>query len=72
MFKTKVTPNDSLIHIFDYINNSTDIVTWKDLIQMSIDYECYRELYLNHIIINRLVEEHNNETRTFKSNISAL
>lgn len=61
MFKKKVEPNDSLIHIFDYINNNPDRITWKELIQMSIDYDCYRELYLNHIIINHLVGEHNEE-----------
>lgn len=59
MFKKRVEPNDSLIHIFDYINNNPDILTWKELIQMSIDYDCYRELYLNHVIINHLLEEHN-------------
>ena len=59
MFKKKIEPNDSLQHIFDYINNCNVILTWKELIEMSIDYECYKELYLNHVIIRYLLEEHN-------------
>lgn len=57
--KIKSTPNENLIHIIDYINNDPHIITWKELIQMAFDYECYKELYSNHFVIKELVNEHN-------------
>lgn len=68
MFKRKIEPNENLVHIFDYINNNPDQITWTELIQMAIDYECYKELFLNHVIINYLLVEHNERNRKKKEN----
>lgn len=59
--KIKSTPNENLIHIVDYINNNPDYITWKELIQMALDYDCYKELYSNHFVLKELVIEHNFE-----------
>lgn len=66
MFKKKVSVNDNLISIFDYINNSK-ILSFKELLQFILDYDLYKEYYLNQHIVHRLLDEHNNN---FKEDIS--
>ena len=55
----KIKVNDNLTSIFNYINSKNDVVSWEDLIQWCIDYDCYKELYSNHFIIKHLLDEHN-------------
>lgn len=55
----KIKVNDNLNSIFNYINSKNDFVTWEELIQWCIDYDCYKELYTNHFLIAHLILEHN-------------
>lgn len=57
--KIKVTEN--LTSIFNYIREFEGIVTYQDLVQFCLDYKMYPELYLNHMIIDHLIQEHNQD-----------
>lgn len=66
MSKFKIQINDNWNMIFNYINSSTEKIIWKDLVQFCIDYDCYKEFYLNINIWKILVEEKNNNLPVIK------
>ena len=55
----KIKVNDNLNSIYNFINSKNDKISWYELIQWCIDYDCYKELYSNHFLINHVLEEHN-------------
>lgn len=57
--KLKVEVNDNFNMILNYINSSLEIITYKELIQYCIDYDLYKELYVNIKIFEKLIEEKN-------------
>lgn len=57
--KLKIEVNDNLTSIFNFIQDSREIITFHDLVQFCIDFECYKELYLNQDIIYKLLVERN-------------
>lgn len=57
----KIRVNENLTSLFNYIREYDGIVTWFDLIQYSLDYKLYQELYVNNMIIDRLINEHNSD-----------
>ena len=63
MRKIKIKVNEELTSIFNFVNSNMNMVTWSELIQYCIDYGLYKELYLHHFIIERLVDEHNEEIK---------
>lgn len=63
MSKVKIKVNEELTSIFNYVNSEMGVVLWSELIQYCIDYGLYKELYLNHFIIERLVTEHNEKVK---------
>lgn len=54
---TKIKVNDNLTNIFNYIQSAIEIFSFQELIQYVIDYDLYREFYLNQQIIFRLYDE---------------
>ena len=61
MKKLRVEVNDNLRSIFNYINSAIDDISFNDILQFAIDYDCYKEFYLNLDIIFKLYEEHKNK-----------
>lgn len=59
----KIKVNDNLTNIFNFIQSSKEELSFMDLIQYCIDYDLYKEFYLNQQIIFRLLDEKN---QTFK------
>lgn len=59
MKKIKVEINDNWNMINNYIQSSLVEVKWKDLIQYCLDYELYKEFYINLNVWKLLVEEKN-------------
>lgn len=57
--KLRIEVNDNLTSIFNYINDSQELISFHDLVQFCIDFECYKELYLNQDIIYKLLNEKN-------------
>lgn len=57
MSKVRVEVNDNLANIFNFINSAVEPVTYMELIQFCIDYDLYKEFYINHAIIVRLFDE---------------
>lgn len=57
--KLKVEVNDNFNMILNYINSSLEIINYKELIQYCIDYDLYKELYVNIKIFEKLIEEKN-------------
>ena len=55
----KIEVNENLFCIINFINDSENKVTWKELVQYAIDYKCYKELYIHQSIIAKILEEHN-------------
>lgn len=60
----KVKVNENLTSIINYINDSETTVSWSELVQYSIDYRMYQELYINQAIIQKLMDEHNSAIRS--------
>lgn len=57
----KIKVNENLTNIINFIHSRTVPVTWFDLVQYCIDYDLYKELYLNHFLISKLLDEKNIE-----------
>lgn len=57
----KIKVNENLTSLFNYIREYDGIVTWRDIVQYSLDYRLYQELYVNNMIIDRLINEHNSD-----------
>ena len=53
----KILVNDNLTNIFNYINSAKEPISYMELIQYVIDYDLYKEFYLNHEIIKYLYED---------------
>lgn len=59
MKKKKIIVNEDLQSIFNYVSTNDNVVTWQELVMFVTDYHIYEQLYLNHMIIEKLVNEHN-------------
>lgn len=59
----KIKVNDNLTNIFNYIQANPEFIEFHDLVQYVIDYDLYREFYLNQQIIFRLLDEHNRKMK---------
>lgn len=57
--KLKIEVNDNFNMILNYINSANDLITYKELVQYCIDYELYKELFINLKIFQILIEERN-------------
>lgn len=57
--KLKVEINDNFNMIKNYILSSLVPVTFKDLLEYCIDYDLYKELYVNLAVFRLLLEEKN-------------
>lgn len=51
--------NDNFTNILNYIESSDQVLSYYDLIQYCIDYDQYKELYLNYHVFKDLMLEHN-------------
>lgn len=51
--------NDNFTNIFNYIQSSKEKVTYADLLQYVIDYDQYKEYYLNYHIFKDILLEKN-------------
>lgn len=60
----KVKVNENLTSIINYINDTEKTVSWFEIVQYSIDYRMYQELYINQAIIQKLMDEHNSAIRS--------
>lgn len=56
MKKNKI---ENITAIMTYIQEQDSIVSWAEIIQYCIDFDLFKELYLNHFLINHLIVEHN-------------
>lgn len=59
MPKYKIGVTEGLTNLLTYITTNKKVVMYKDLVQYSIDYDCFIDLYMNLNLIDRLVIEHN-------------
>ena len=48
--KYKLGYTEGLNNLVTYITTSMNYVTYKDLLQYSVDYECFIDLYMNQVI----------------------
>ena len=55
----KIEVNENVFCILNFINDSENEVSWKELVQYAIDYKCYKELYIHQSIIEKILKEHN-------------
>ena len=53
----KIKVNDNLTNIFNFIESRTEPVKYHELVQFVIDYDLYKEFYMNNVIINKLFDE---------------
>ena len=67
--KLKVEINDNFNMILNYINSSLVEITYKELVQYCVDYDLYRELYVNFHIFEKLVQEKNKSLETSVQNV---
>ena len=61
MARLKIEYNDNLNCLCEFIKSSQEIVKFKDLLQFAIDYDSYKELYLNINMLEILRKEQNEE-----------
>lgn len=59
--KIKVTEN--LTSLINHINECENLSSWFELVQFSIDYGMYEDLYKNHFILQHLMDEHDTQIR---------
>lgn len=57
--KMKVEVNDNFNMIHNYIISAVDPIKFSDLLQYCIDYDLYKELYVNLPVFRVLIEEKN-------------
>ena len=68
----KNTINDNFTNILNYINSSEHEVSYYDLLQYCIDYDQYKEYYLNYPVFKDILIEHNLKVSKVSSVDSAL
>lgn len=59
MARLKIQINDNFNSIYNYIISSQKIVTYKEILQFCMDYQCYQEFYINLQVWKLLIEEQN-------------
>lgn len=59
--KVKIEINDNLHTLLNYIGSALEPISFNDLVQFSIDFECYKEFYINLEILDKLRIEKNAE-----------
>lgn len=59
MKKYKLGYTEGLNNLVTYINTSKQYVTYKDLLQYSVDFECFIDFYMNLNLLDRLIIEKN-------------
>lgn len=64
--------NDNFTNILNFINSSEHEVSYVDLLQYCIDYDQYKEYYLNYPVFKDILLEHNEKVRNASSVDSAL
>lgn len=57
--KYKLGYSEGLDSLITYIKTSEKYITWVELIQFSVDYDIYVDLYMNLNIIDRVMYEKN-------------
>lgn len=57
--KYKIGYSEGLNNLVTYINTSMNYVTYKDLLQFSVDYDCFIDFYMNLNLLDRLIIEKN-------------
>lgn len=57
--KYKIGYTEGLNNIVTYITTSMTFVTYKDLLQYCVDYDCFIDLYMNLNLVDRLMIERN-------------
>lgn len=55
----KIEVNDNFNMIHNYIISAVDPIKFSDLLQYCIDYDLYKELYVNLPVFRVLIEEKN-------------
>lgn len=55
----KLSEKDSVIKIFDYINDSTCVITLSEIVKFSLDNNIWSTFRRNYTIINNYIKEHN-------------
>lgn len=59
--KIKIEVNDNLKTLLNYVESALEPISFYDLVQFSIDFECYKEFYINMEILDKLRLEKNIE-----------
>lgn len=59
MKKYKLGYTEGLNNLVTYINTSKQYVTYKELLQYSVDFECFIDFYMNLNLLDRLIIEKN-------------
>lgn len=59
--KVKIEINDNLKTLLNYVESALEPISFYDLVQFSIDFECYKEFYINMEILDKLRIEKNIE-----------
>lgn len=57
----KIKFNQKLLSIFNYIDTCENPVSFTELVDWSVDMDCYKELFVNMHIIEKLRQEHNTD-----------
>lgn len=70
--KIKNKQNDGFYTIINFIESSSDYISYFDLLQHSLDYDCYKEYYINYHIFKDLVIEHNKYIDLKKSDLKDI
>ena len=68
----KIGYTEDLNTLVNYISTSPKYIFWKDILQFSVDYDLYIDLYMNLNLIKYLIDERNaqivSEARKRKEN----
>lgn len=62
----KIKFNQKLLSIFNYIDTCEYPVSFSELVDWSVDMDCYKELFVNMHIIEKLRLEHNTNIEQIK------
>lgn len=57
----KIKINDNFTNILNFIRSSDHYLTYYEVIQWCIDYDEYREYYMNYHVFKDLILEHNKQ-----------
>lgn len=61
MKKYKIGYTEGLNSLITYILTSEKEVSWSDLVQFSVDYQCYVDLYMNLNVVEKVLNEKNKQ-----------